>query len=73
MSHLIKGMTQLHIENNDTISMKVTSSIMEEAFVNPFSQDLESLFLEEDTILTGYISKNKNILKQKKNLIEDTK
>ncbi len=52
--------------------MKMTPSIIEEAFVDLFSRDLESLFLEEDKILTEYAIKDKNTLKQKSNLIEDT-
>ncbi len=43
--------------------MKVTFSITEDAFVNLFLKDLESFFLEKDTILTEYTIKDKNILK----------
>lgn len=73
MSHLIEGMMQLHMENNDSISMKVTPFITEEAFVDPFPRDLESLFLKENVISTGYVIKDKNTLKQKSSLIKDTK
>ncbi len=38
-----------------------------------FPRELESLFLEEDAISTGYAMKDKNTLKQKSNLIKDTK
>ncbi len=72
MSHLIEEMTQLHRENNDTISMKVTPSILGKAFVDLFPRDLEYLFPEEYTISTRYAIKDKNTLKQKSNLIEET-
>lgn len=51
----------------------MTPFITEEAFIDLFPRDLESLFLEEDAISTGYAIKDKNTLKQKSNLIEDTK
>lgn len=56
-------MLQFYIKNNDTINIKVTFFIMEEAFIDLFSKDLKNLFLKEDIILIGYIIKNKNILK----------
>ncbi len=39
MSHLIEGMTQLHVEYNDIISMKVTLSITEEALWISFPEN----------------------------------
>lgn len=42
MSDLIGEMTQLHVENDNIISMKVTPYATEAAFVDPFPRDLES-------------------------------
>ncbi len=66
-------MTQLYMENNDTISIKVTLFIIKEVFMNLFYRNLKSLFLKEDVISTKYAIKDKNILKQKSNLIEEIK
>lgn len=68
MSDSIGQMTQPYVENDNTTSMKVTPCSTKAAFVDPFPGDLESLFLEEDAVSTGYA-----ILKQKSAMIEDTK
>lgn len=53
-------------EKSDTISMKATP---QEVFVNPFPQDLESLFLEKDAVSTEFAIKDKNIVKHKSTLV----
>ena len=56
-------------EKSDTISMKVTPFTTQEVFVNPFPQDLESLFLEKDAVSTKFAIKDKNIVKHKSTLV----
>lgn len=65
MSDPIGEMTQLHVGNNNTISMKVMPCTTEEVFVDPFPKDLEILFLEEDG---EFAIEDKDTLKQKKAL-----
>lgn len=52
--------------------MKVTSYTTQEVFVDPFPGDLETLFLEKDTVSTGFTIKGKDTVKQKNALIGDT-
>lgn len=62
MSDPIGEMTQLHVGNNNTISMKVVPCTTEEVFVDPFPKDLETLFLEEDG---EFAIEDKDTLRQK--------
>lgn len=48
MKDLIGEMTQLYVENDNAISVKVIPCITEAAFVDSFPRDPERLFLEED-------------------------
>lgn len=44
---------------NDLISMKIIFFIMQIVFVNFFSKNLETIFLEEDIIFAKIIKKDK--------------
>lgn len=44
------------------MSMKVTPRIIQEDFVDPLPQDLESLFLEEDEVSAEFVIEDKGLL-----------
>lgn len=53
--------------------MKVTPYTTQEVFVDPFSQDLETLSLEKDAVSTEFSIEHKDTVKHESTLIEDTK
>lgn len=52
--------------------MKVAPYTTQKVFVGPFSEDLESWFLEDDAVSAEFATEDKNTLKHKSNLIKDT-
>lgn len=56
------GRTQVDHKKSDVMSMKVTPRIIQEDFVDPLPQDLESLFLEEDEVSAEFIIEDKGLL-----------
>lgn len=72
MGDPIGEMTQPYVENDKTMSMKVTPCIMEAAFADPFPQDLESLFLEKDAATTGFTIEDKGTVKHESASTEET-
>lgn len=61
------------MKNNKTISMKVTSCIIEAAFVDPFFRDLENLFLKINVVSNKFTIKDQDIIKHENSMIENTK
>ena len=57
--------------NNDTISTKVTPCTTQEAFVDPFPKDLETLFFEEYAVSAKFAIADKGALKQISAMVED--
>lgn len=53
--------------------MKVTFCTIEVVFEDLFSRDLESLFVEKDTVTTGFNIEDQDIVKHKSAMMEDTK
>ena len=72
MGNSIGGMTQSDVEKSATTSMKVALSTRQEVFVDPFPKDLETLFLEEDTLSSEIAIKDENTVKHTSTLVEDT-
>lgn len=52
--------------------MEMTPCAIQEVFVDPFPQDLESLSLEEDAVSAEFAIKDTTTVKHKSALIEDT-
>lgn len=72
MINLIGKMTQLEMENDKTISIKITPCIIETAFMDPFPRDLKDLFLKTDAISIGFMIEDQDTVKYKRAIMRAT-